>query len=166
MIGACSADLKEKIMRQILYVLLRDSKQLAYKLKVAVGQPTEIATNVRTDDDLTNGASNIIKLIQLSNQSKPSGLVWAQFDYDDVGRKTRQENRNFYVTGIESTWTPIKPVTFDCPFRLSAFFSPVGKTKSAQVVRKQFPLRPASAKTAHRSKGDTQSQIVVNLNTN
>ena len=41
----------------------------------------------------------------------------------------------------------------------------VGKTKSAQVVRKQFPLRPASVKTVHRSQGDTQSQIVVNLNT-
>ena len=33
------------------------------------------------------------------------------------------------------------------------------------MVRKQFPLRPASAKTVHRSQGDTQSQIVVNLNT-
>ena len=42
----------------------------------------------------------------------------------------------------------------------------MGKTKSAQVVRKQFPLRPASAKTVHRSQGDTQAQIVVNLNTN
>ena len=37
----------------------------------------------------------------------------------------------------------------------------VGKTKSAQVVRKQFPLTPASAKTVHRSQGDTQSQVVV-----
>ena len=41
----------------------------------------------------------------------------------------------------------------------------VGRTKSAQVVRKQFPLRPAFAKTVHRSQGDTKSQIVVNLNT-
>ena len=156
-IGACSVELKEKIMRQIPYVPLRNSKQLAHKLKVAVGQRTEIASNVRTDDGLTNGASNVIKLIQLRDQSKPSGLVWVQFDYDDVGKKTRQENRHFYVTGIESMWTPIKPVTTQFA---------VGKTKSAQVVRKQFPLRRASAKTVHRSQGDTQSQIVVNLNTN
>ena len=33
------------------------------------------------------------------------------------------------------------------------------------MVRKQFPLRPTSAKTVHRSQGDIQSQIVVNLNT-
>ncbi len=36
----------------------------------------------------------------------------------------------------------------------------MGRTKSAQVLRKQFPLRPASAKTV------TQTQIVVNSNTN
>ena len=156
-IGACSAELKEKIMRQIPYVPLRNSKQLAHKLKLAVGQRTEIAINVRTDDGLTNGASNVIKLIQLNDQSKPSGLIWVQFDYEDVGKKTRQENRNLYVTGIERTWTPIKPVTTQFA---------VGRTKSAQVVRKQFPLRPASAKTVHRSQGDTQTQIVVNLNTN
>ncbi|CAB3979620.1 ATP-dependent DNA helicase PIF1 [Paramuricea clavata] len=156
-IGACSVELKEKIMRQIPYVSLRNSKQLARKLKLAVGQRTEMAVDVRTDDGLTNGASNIIKLIQLIDESKPSGLVWVQFDHEDVGIKTRQENRTLYSRGIESMWTPIKPVTTQFA---------VGRTKSAQVVRKQFPLRPASAKTVHISQGDTQSQIVVNLNTN
>ena len=42
-IGACSTELKEKIMRQIPYVPLKNSKQLAYKLNIAVGQRTEIA---------------------------------------------------------------------------------------------------------------------------
>ena len=41
----------------------------------------------------------------------------------------------------------------------------VGRTRSVQVVRKQFPLRPAAAKTIHRSQGDTESRIVVNLET-
>ena len=143
-------------MRQILYVPLKNSKQLAHKLNVAIGQRTEIAINIRTDDGMTNGASNVIKRIHLTNDSKPSGLVWVQFDYNDVGRKTRQENRNLYTGSIPNTWTPIKPVTTQFA---------VGKTKSAQVVRKQFPLRPSSAKTVHRSQGDAQSQVVVNLNT-
>ena len=155
-IGACSAELKEKIMRQIPHVPLKNSKQLAHKLNIAVGQRTEIAINIRTDDGMTNGASNVIKHIHLTNDSKPSGHVWVQFGYDDVGRKTRQEHRNLYTGSIPNTWTPIKPVTTQFA---------VGKTKSAQVVRKQFPLRPASAKTVHRSQGDTQSQVVVNLNT-
>ena len=155
-IGACSTELKEKIMRQIPYVPLKNSKQLAHKLNLAVGQRTEIAINICTDDGMTNGASNLIKHIQLTNDSKPSGLVWVQFDHNNVGRKTREENRTLYTAGIQNTWTPIKPVTTQFA---------VGKTKSAQVVRKQCPLRPASAKTVHRSQGDTQSQIVVNLNT-
>ena len=79
-----------------------------------------------------------------------------QFDDDGVGEKTRQENRHLYVRGIQNTWTPIKPIT-------SQFA--VGKNKSVQVMRRQFPLRPAAAKTVHRSQGDTQSQIVVNLDT-
>ena len=39
------------------------------------------------------------------------------------------------------------------------------KKKTAQVVRKQFPLRPAAAKTIHRSQGDTETKIVVNFST-
>ena len=143
-------------MRQIPYVPLKNSKQLAHKLNMAVGQRTEIAINIRTDDGMTNGASNVIKHIHLTNDSKPSGLVWVQFDYDDMGKKNRHENRNLYTGSIPNTWAPIRPVTTQFA---------VGKTKSAQVVRKQFPLRPASAKTVHRSQGHTQSHIVVNLNT-
>ena len=41
---------------------------------------------------------------------------------------------------IQHTWTPIKPVTVQFA---------VGKTKTARVIRKQFPLRPAAAKTIH-----------------
>ena len=126
-IGACSTELKEKIIRQIPYVLLKNSKQLAHKLNIAVGQRTEIAINIRTDDGMTNGASNVIKHIQLTNNSKPSGLVWVQFDYDDVGRKTRQENRNLYAGGIPNTWTPIKPVTTQFA---------VGKTESSSSCKK------------------------------
>ena len=61
-----------------------------------------------------------------------------------------------YVNGIECTWTPIKPV--------AAQFA-VGRNRTAQVVRKQFPLRPEAAKTIHRSQGDTETRIVVNFNT-
>ena len=75
-------------MRQIPYVPLKNSKQLAHKLNIACGQRTEIAINICTDYGMTNGASNVIKHIQLINNSKTSGLVWVQFDHDNAGRKT------------------------------------------------------------------------------
>ena len=39
------------------------------------------------------------------------------------------------------------------------------KYRTAQVVRKQFLLKPAATKTMHRSQGDTETNIVVNFNT-
>ena len=157
-IGAWSTELKKKMMRQIPYVPLKNSEQLAHILNIAVGQRTEIAINIRTDDGMTNDASNVVKHIQSTNNSKSSGLVWVQFDHDDVTLEEKPDKkietstqRVSKILGLQ-----LKPVTTQFA---------VGKRKSAQVVRKQFPLRPASAKTVHRSHGDTQSQIVVHLNT-
>jgi DNA replication protein DnaC len=154
-IGANSAQLRLKILAQIPDDP-RKTKQIRSDLHLSVGERTEIALNVRIDDGMTNGAGTVIKKIQLNQKDKPSGIIWVQFDHDDVGEKTRHENKHLYAQGIESTWTPIKPITTQFA---------VGKNQTAQVVRKQFPLRPAAAKTIHRSQGDTEHKIVVNFNT-
>jgi hypothetical protein len=53
-----------------------------------------------------------------------------------IGRKTRHENRQLYRQNIiQTTWTPVKPVTTQFA---------VGRNRTAQVVGKQFPLRLAS----------------------
>ena len=146
-IGAISAELRDKIIRQIPHVPLKNSKQMARKLRVAEGERTEIALNINKDG-LTNGASGVVKCVKLNRPNKPTGIIWVEFDDQDVGRKTGHENRHLRnMEGIQPTWTPIKPGT-------TQFV--VGRTKSAQVVRKQFPLRPAATKTVHRSQGDTQ----------
>ena len=154
-IGADSQQLRDKILSQIPNDP-RKTKQLHSVLQLAVGERTEISLNTRTDDGMTNGAGNVIKLIQVQQTGTPSGVIWVQFDHPDVGQKTRQDNRQLYINGIQPTWTPIKPITTQFA---------VGRTRSVQVVRKQFPLRPATAKTIHRSQGDTESRIVVNLET-
>lgn len=154
-IGAISPELRNKILRQIPNDP-RKTKQLASTLCLAEGERTHLVMNVRTEDGMTNGAGNVVKLVQLHQQTKPSGIVWVQFDHSDVGQKTRNEKRHLYVQGIEHTWTPVNPVTTQFA---------VGRNRTAQVVRKQFPLRPAAAKTIHRSQGDTDSRIVVDFST-
>ena len=154
-IGANSQQLRDKILQQIPSDP-RKTKQLHCTLNLAVGERTEISLNTRTDDGLTNGAANVIKLIQLHQTDRPSGIIWVQFDHSDVGEKTRYDNRQLYVQGIEPIWTPIKPIATQFA---------VGRNRTVQVVRKQFPLRPASAKTIHRSQGDTEKRIVVNFDT-
>ena len=147
-VGANSAELRDKILKQIP-LDPRKTMQLAFNLQLAEGERTEIAVNI-TDDGMTNGASNVIRKIQLHDRNRPTGIIWVQFDHTDVGKKTRQDNRRLYAEGIECTWTPIKPVTAQFAF---------GKIRTAKVVRKQFPLRPAAAKTIHRSQGDTETNI-------
>ena len=117
----------------------------------------ELGSRNKPDDGITNGAGNVIKKIQLQISNRPSGIVWVQFDHADVGQKTRAENNHLYKQGsIQPTWTPIKPITTQFA---------VGKNMTAQILRKQFPLRPATAKTTHRSQGDTEKRIVVNFHT-
>ena len=154
-VGANSLELRRKIMNQIPNDP-RKTKQLRSNLKLSEGERVETAINVRTEDGITNGAAGVVKFIQLHQIQKPSGIIWVLFDHSNVGQRTRNENKHLYTQSIQHTWTPIKPVTVQFA---------VGKTKSARVVRKQFPLRPAAAKTVHRSQGDTETRIVVNLET-
>ena len=154
-IGAQSQELRKKILKQIP-TDPRKTKQLHSILKLAVGEKTEISLNTRTDDGITNGAAAVIRSIQIHQSDTPSGIIWVQFDHAEIGGKTRHDNRQLYVQGIEPTWTPIKPI--------STQFA-VGRNRSVQVVRKQFPLKPAAAKTIHRSQGDTETRIVVNFET-
>ena len=85
---------------------------------------------------------------------KLQNKIWVQFDQQCIGRKTRQENMQLYTQGIDKAWTPVKPITTQ--------FN-VARNKTASIVRKQFPLRPAAAKTVHRSQGDTEREIFVDL---
>ena len=69
---------------------------------------------------------------------------------------TRNENSHMDMANIDRLWTTIRSITVEfC----------VGKCTSLKIVRTQFPLRPSAAKAIHRSQGDTEREIVVNLET-
>ena len=154
-IGAQSEEVRDILLRKIPNDP-RKTMQLASELCIAINQRTEIVANIRLDDGLTNGAGNVVKHVELYNAPQPEGIVWVKFDHDHVGRKTRNENSQLYTCNIDATWTPIMPIT-------SEFW--IGKSSSSKIVRKQFPLRLAAAKTIHRAQGDTERQIVVDLQT-
>ena len=87
-VGAESQELRDKILKQIPSDP-RKTKQLHSILQLAVGERTEISLNTRTDDGMTNGAGNVIKLMQIHNTDKPSEIIWVQFDHADAGVKTK-----------------------------------------------------------------------------
>ena len=83
-VGANSAELRDKIMKQIPNDP-RKTRQIISNLKLAEVERTELAMNVRNQDGMTNGAGNIVKKISLHQSEKPSGITWVQFDHANVG---------------------------------------------------------------------------------
>ena len=154
-IGAQSEKMKEMLLSRIPNDP-RKTMQLASELCIAINQRFEIAVNMRLDDGLTNGAGGVVKYVELYNPPQAEGVVWVKFDHEHVGQKTRNENRQFYRSNIDVSWIPVVPTIVQfC----------IGRSTNAKIVRKQFPLRLSAAKTIHRSQGDTEREIVVNLET-
>jgi len=151
-------NISEDMASHILNIIPSDSRktaQLPSTLLLAVGCRYEISVNVNVSDGLANSAGGIIQHIQLTTDNlTASGIVWMLFDDNKVGARTRADSRTLCKSHIHHTWTPILP--------LSRQFQ-VGRSHSAQVLRKQFPLRQSAAKTIHRSQGDTMDQVVVDF---
>ena len=59
-----------------------------------------------------------------------------------------------YRANINKSWTPVLEVTRQFQ---------INKKNKVQVLRRQFPLKPAAAKTIHRCQGDTLDEAVVNF---
>ena len=79
-VGANSAELRDKILKQ-LPLDPRKTKQLALNLQLAEGERTKISVNLRTFM-VTNGAANVMRMIQLHDRDRPSGTIWVEFDHE------------------------------------------------------------------------------------
>ena len=155
-VGDISDDLKKQMKDKIptdptktmgLYPLTTTATNAKY----------DLTTNVDVTDGLTNGAECVIKNIDYrgENSSRPS-IIWVLFPDVDIGTKQRRENMHLYnIKPIKDrTWTPILEVTRQ--FRIN-------RKNQVQIIRRQFPLRPASAKTIHHCQGDTLNAAVVDF---
>ena len=67
----------------------RKTKQLQHELHIALGLKYETVLNVNTEDGLTNGASCIVKCVQVPPDKKARGVIWVQFEDNDIGVKIR-----------------------------------------------------------------------------
>lgn len=124
---------------------------------IAAGTKYDLATNISVLDGMTNGAECIVENIdyRVVNSTRPS-IIWVSFQEStcNIGKNHRRDYSHLYTKHIDKTWTPVLEVTRQ--FK-------VDKRSQAQVLRRQFPLRQASAKTIHRCQGDTLNQAVVDL---
>ena len=73
------------------------------------------------------------------------------FDDKIIGRQWRVKYCNLYTEDIQQSWTQI--------FAVGRHF----KMRNAQVIRTQFPLKPAAGSTIHSGQGCTFDHICVDM---
>jgi hypothetical protein len=152
-LGGHPKDLVQAIIQSIP-VKTRYTMSLEKEIKIAVGHAAEVTLNIATEDGLVNGAPCIVKHVQYTQGVHPIPyIVWVYFHNSDTGRKTRYENSRFYGPDIEHEWTPIFAVCRQFKVRL----------RSAEIQRKQFPLKAAHARTIHKLQGATLEELVCEL---
>ena len=128
---------------------------LLKNLQIGINVPAEVSVNISVEDGLTNGASCVVKKLDYRiENSKRCSIIWLQFDEADIGMQWKCKYNSLYETDILREWIPILETTRR--FNIQYY-------KTYSVVRRQFPLRIAAAKTIHKSQGSTMSAAVVHF---
>ena len=151
-------DISDELKKQIKTKIPDDPTKtmgLYSVVSVATEAKYDLTNNIDVTDGLTNGAECVIENIdyRVDNSNRPS-IIWVSFPHPDIGKKQRRENSHLYKTNMNINWTPVLEVTRQ--FRIN-------KKSQVQILRRQFPLRPAAAKTIHRCQGDTLNEAVVDF---
>ena len=154
-VGDISDDLKKQIKEKIPDDPTK-TMGLYSTVQIATNGKYDLTINVDDSDGLTNGAECIIMNIdyRVESSSRPS-IVWVSLEILTLAKKQRKDNAHLYNRkSILRNWTPILEVTRQ--FRIY-------KKCQIEILRRQFPLRPASAKTIHRCQGDTLEAAVIDF---
>ena len=115
-------------------------------LHLAVGAKVMLTVNVDVSDGLVNGARGTVEaIIRTANEVS---LLLVKFDHSRVG-----------ATAIAKSHQHPGAVPIS---RHEAVFS-IGRNKTAEVSRRQFPLVLTWATTIHNIQGLTLNQIVVDM---
>ena len=117
--------------------------------------PVFLTKNVSTELGLTNGTTGVIRSIPLKHQpTKNDGIArlgqqpdYVVVEFNDVSIEP--------LEGLPRNHVPIFAVD-------GSFSTKIGK-KTVTIKRKHFPLVPAFACTAHKSQGQTLSNVVIDL---
>lgn len=115
-----------------------------------------MTVNVNVTDGLYNGALGTLKRIDFTKvpgrNETTNTTVWIEFDNPKVGIDARREKRALMERNdIPNSWTPIS--------KLKKQFNIV--SGNLQVIRYQYPLVEAEARTIHKSQGLTMDTAVL-----
>lgn len=137
-----SAEIKAKLIKT-LPNNQSNTANLAQKVELVVGMKYDLTANIDVADGLTNGSSCEIKKFEWKTKTSRPSIIWVKFDDVNIGKSARQKYKHLYSKDINRSWTTIFDIKRSFTYKYKTF------------ERIQFPLRPASARTIHKSQGDT-----------
>ena len=111
-------------------------------VSIAVGAKYDLTTNVNITGGMTNGAECLIEKIdyRVKDSTRPS-IIWVSFPQASIGQNQRNQFAHLFTKNMDRTWTPILEITRQ--FKIS-------KRHQCQILRRQYALRPAAAKTIYQ----------------
>ena len=126
---------------------------LPYQLLLKAGIMYDLTANVDVEDGMVNGAECCMRYVELNptNDAFPN-CIWVEFIDNAVGRKLRRTWNTQNNSRVKNIWTPVFSIR-------RSFTVRHGQT----VVRTQFPLQIAAARTVHKSQSSTCPKLVVNF---
>ncbi|XP_074641227.1 uncharacterized protein LOC141898976 [Tubulanus polymorphus] len=160
--GNINSDTKARILKKLSSPSENNNNKTAglhTEVKLAVGLLYSITVNLAVEDGLTNGVTCTLKHIDYHMQnSNRSSILWVLFYDQQIGIMQRTKYSMFKSNVAENTWTPI----FDT--KRSFQFSYSQSTGGLSVIRIQFPLAQAAARSVHKAQGSTLSEVCLDLN--
>lgn len=157
-IDTVSGDVTKDIKQKILSKVSDDPSKtmgLFKNLLIVEDMPAEICINIDVEDGLTNGTTCLVKKLDFRvENSQRCSIIWVAFENEAVGSKARTKYAHLFAPYCSKSWTPVLEITRN--------FN-VGMFRSAYVIRRQFPLRLACAKTIHKSQGSTMNKAVLHF---
>ncbi|XP_038117306.1 ATP-dependent DNA helicase PIF1-like [Culex quinquefasciatus] len=134
---------------------LTETAGLQYTIKLCLGMPYMVTTNVDVEDGIVNGAIGDLKYVEESfdeDAGERIARIWIKFENGQIGviaRKKAESMTRSRADILRPDWTPI--------VKRSANIDLGSRIKCKRI---QFPVVPACALTIHKSQGGTFDKIV------
>ena len=93
---------------------------------------------------MVNGAEGVFKYYT----QIPTDIVWIEFSDEKFGVLAQASMQHLYTPAIMSRWTPIKRITLH-----------IVLDNKRNIMRAQFPIQLACARTIHRAQGLTMDRL-------
>ncbi|KAL4104804.1 hypothetical protein QTP88_020080 [Uroleucon formosanum] len=125
-----------------------ETGSLPYILRLHIGKPYMVTTNVDVLDGLVNGAIGTLRYINRNAETSAIKRLWLYFDDSKIGRLLRVKAQAHLLANphLDHSWTPISQRT--CNVHTTS--------KIVTCKRTQFPLVEACAITIHKSQEDSK----------